>query len=322
MTPSVPWRLIPGQRSRRTAPALLGAVLATGVLAITAGDGARAPAAAADGVPAAGDADSPAAGTSPRPEVPPQEPAVLTRSAAEVSLAGRLRPLVQPVEVRLSVAVLDPATGRSLGYGTGFFDTASVVKVNVVAALLLRAQDEGRDLTAEERGLATAALRISDNDATHELWALLGGEAGLDAANVRLGLTETTGGGNGHWGLTQTTTADQLALLRAVFEPSSPLTAESQTLLQTLMGSVAEGQRWGISAAATEPDAVMIKNGWLPRSHNELWNINSIGRVTVDGRPYLVAVLSAGHTTSEGGILAVETAARSAVELIRDVPEV
>ncbi|WP_103502420.1 hypothetical protein, partial [Streptomyces sp. SM14] len=223
-------------------------------------------------------------------------------------------------EVRVSVAVLDPVTGRTLRYGTGRFDTASVVKVDIVAALLLRAQDEGRELTGDERRLASEAIRLSDNDATHELWAMLGAEDGLDAANARFGLTLTSGGADGHWGLTQTTASDQIALLRAVFGPASPLSGPSRAFLQELMGTVADGQRWGVSAAGSE-DGTALKNGWLPRSHNGLWNINSIGRVTVDdGRGYLVAVLSSGHPTSAEGIAKVEAAARSAVEVIRSVP--
>jgi hypothetical protein len=315
----------------------VGAVLATGMLAVTAsGDSSALPAPGGAAADATGLLTAGGGGAAVPPDHPPAPWA-----DARAALARELSPLDAAAEVRLAVTVLDPLSGRSLSYGSGHFDTASVVKVDVVAALLLRAQDEGRGLTARERELAAEAIRISDNDATHELWKLIGGAPGLDAANARLGLSETAGGGDGHWGLTQTTTADQIALLRAVFGTDSPLSAGSRETLQKLMGSVVEGQRWGISAASAlnatvpaapgpdgadieVPDAAAsdtaLKNGWLPRSHTKLWNINSIGRVSVHGRQYLVAVLSAGHQTKENGIEAAETAARSAVAVIRSAP--
>lgn len=56
-----------------------------------------------------------------------------------------------------------------------------------------------------------------------------------------------------------------------------------------------------------------LKNGWMPRTATGLWDVNSIGRVSVGGRVLLIAVLSAGHATKEAGIAVVEAAARAAV---------
>ncbi|WP_173019509.1 serine hydrolase [Streptomyces alkaliphilus] len=275
---------------------------------------------------------------------------------ADTRLAAALAALDPPAPVRLSVRAVDPATGTVVSAGNGSFDTASIVKVNIVAALLFLRQEEGREPGAEEMALASAAIRYSDNAATDGLWRLIGGAEGLDALNSRWGLTRTTGGEGGHWGLTRTTGDDQLRLLEIVFGSSGPLTPASRAVVQELMGEVAEGQRWGISAAAaphpagvptgtgegtmagfvaagelpetTDPPitaspggtagtsagsgGTRLKNGWLPRSHTRLWDINSIGRVTVDGRPILMVVLSDGHTGREEGITVVEAAARAA----------
>jgi hypothetical protein len=46
-----------------------------------------------------------------------------------------------------------------------------------------------------------------------------------------------------------------------------------------------------------------------------LWDINSIGRVTVGGQAYLVAVLSNGNATQAKGISLVESAAKAAVSV-------
>jgi len=214
----------------------------------------------------------------------------------------------------VSVAVLDLATGESASYGDGVFDTASIVKVDILAALLLRAQDEGRRLTAAEKSYATAMIENSDNDSASALWRAIGQAEGLDAANTRLGLTGTEGGDGMLWGLTQTTATDQLRLLEQVFGEDSQLGEASRAYVRKLMGRIAAGQRWGVSAAA-DGDAWALKNGWLPRSTTGLWDVNSIGRVTVDGRTCLVAVLSNGNATQAKGVSLVEAAARAAVSV-------
>ncbi|MEH0470074.1 hypothetical protein QA943_14605 [Streptomyces sp. B21-097] len=43
------------------------------------------------------------------------------------------------------------------------------------------------------------------------------------------------------------------------------------------------------------------------------WDVNSVGRITVDGHRYLVTVLSDGSTSMSDGISLVERAARQAV---------
>lgn len=213
---------------------------------------------------------------------------------------------------QMSVAVLDPETGESATYGDGAFDTASIVKVDILATLLLQAQDAGRSLTSAERAYATAMIENSDNTSATALWRTIGGADGLDAANERLGLTETEGGDGDLWGLTTTTAADQLALLQQVFESDSVLTEASRAYLQDLMGHIAADQDWGVSAAGS---SAALKNGWLPRSATGLWVINSIGRVTVEGRDLLVAALSQGNTSKAAGISLVEAAARAAVSV-------
>ncbi|MFI7385686.1 serine hydrolase [Streptomyces sp. NPDC049813] len=217
----------------------------------------------------------------------------------------------------VSVAIFDEAAGTGAAYasGDGTYDTASIVKVDILAALLVRAQDEGRALTAQEKTHATAMIRTSDNAAATAVWDALGGTDGLNAANARLGLTGTTGGDGPLWGLTQTTAADQIVLLRQVFGAGDGvLSAASRAYVRELMGSVADDQAWGVSAAG--PAGCELKNGWLRRSTTELWDINSIGRVRVAGARYLVAVLSHGSTTKEGGVALVEAVAKAAVAVV------
>ncbi|MFK4112764.1 serine hydrolase [Streptomyces sp. NPDC002176] len=219
-----------------------------------------------------------------------------------------------PEGVRLSVGVLDPGSGRSAVHGDGVHDAASVVKVGILAALLLWAQDAGRALTAAERERAARMIRRSDNDSATALWHGIGGAAGLDAAHHRLGLTATVGGADGYWGLTRTTALDQLTLLQHVFGPSPVLNATSRAYLAGLMASVVPEQRWGVSAVG--PGA--LKNGWFPRDATGRWVVHSVGRVSGPDGDRLLAVLTEGTASHAEGIALVESTARAAVRAFAD----
>ncbi|MFJ9758875.1 hypothetical protein [Streptomyces sp. NPDC101149] len=240
------------------------------------------------------------------------EPAAEPSDDRDALLEKAMRAVAVEHGADVAVAVLDLDSGDSARYGDGAFDTASIVKVDILAALLLRAQDADRRLTAQEKAYAAAMIEDSDNDSASALWTAIGRADGLARANKRFGLTDTTGGDGPLWGLTQTTAGDQLTLLQQVFGDGSELTDASRTYLQGLMGDIAADQSWGVSAAADDAGWA-LKNGWLARSTTGLWDVNSIGRITADGRTYLVATLSNGNSTKEKGISLVEAAARAAV---------
>ncbi|MFE9441592.1 serine hydrolase [Streptomyces sp. NPDC006602] len=245
------------------------------------------------------------------------EPVVEPTVDLDDLLADALESVGVEAGAELSAAVLDLDSGESASYGEGAFDTASIVKVDILATLLLQAQDADRHLTAQEKSYATSMIENSDNASASALWRIIGKADGLDAANERLGLTDTEGGDDMLWGLTQTTAADQLALLQQVFVDDSQLSEASRTYVQGLMGQIAVDQHWGVSAAA-DGSAWALKNGWLARSTTGLWDINSIGRVTVDGHGYLVALLSKGNSTQAKGIARAEAAAKAAVSVFTE----
>ncbi|MFJ9149560.1 serine hydrolase [Streptomyces sp. NPDC102270] len=229
-------------------------------------------------------------------------------------LADAMKSVSVTGEQRVSAAVLDLESGDSAVHGDGAFDTASIVKVDILAALLLRHQEAGTRLSAREKAYATTMIQNSDNTSASALWAIIGKAPGLDAANEKFGLTGTRGGDGALWGLTRTTAADQLTLLQQAFGDDSELSEASRSYLRELMGQIEADQRWGVSAVA-DGSGWALKNGWLPRSTTGLWDINSIGRVTVDGHAYLVAVLSDGNTTQAKGISLVEAVAKAAVSV-------
>ncbi|MFJ1564499.1 serine hydrolase [Streptomyces erythrochromogenes] len=251
---------------------------------------------------------------SPSATAPAQDDA-RAKLAADVETA--VREAAEGAEGHAAVAVLDLSTGASASAGTTEtddheFDTASIVKVDILAALLLQADDDGRSLTAQERQWATVMIENSDNAAANALWDAIGGGQGLAKANARLGLTETVPGDGAYWGLTRTTPDDQLRLLRAVFGEDSVLSADAREYLCGLMGSIAADQDWGVSAAADDPGSAQLKNGWLARSGTGLWVTNSIGRVEVAGHTLLLAVLCDGQTSQESGMALVEDLAVAA----------
>ena len=194
-----------------------------------------------------------------------------------------------------SVAVLDKKTGEQYSYrGTEKYDTASVVKVQVLACLLLTAQDEDRDLSSTELSLAKRMIRLSDNDATTTLFTRLGRSTAISNCNKRLGLTQTTV--NSAWGLTRTTVDDQVKLLSELVDTKGPLDADSRKLAFTLMNTVDRGPGLGRPGGRRDRREFTVKNGWLPRSTDSgLWVINSVGRVTGDGTDVSIAVLSHDH---------------------------
>ncbi|MFC9847024.1 serine hydrolase [Streptomyces sp. NPDC060223] len=245
------------------------------------------------------------------------EPVTTPEVDRDALLTSAMKSVTVPSGAEASVSVLDVDSGESAAYGDAAFDTASIVKVDILATLLLQAQDADRTLTATEKANATLMIENSDNTAATTLWDEIGKADGLNTANKSFGLTETAGGDGALWGLTQTTAADQLTLLQQVFGDDSKLSETSRTYMQGLMSDIAVDQHWGVSAAADGSDWA-LKNGWLARSATGLWDINSIGRVTADGHDYLVAVLSNGTTTQTKGIALVESVAKAAVSVFQD----
>jgi beta-lactamase class A len=247
---------------------------------------------------------------SPTPTGPsPAELAAQQRAKDVTALNAALKKYAATVP-EFSVAVLDKKTGQQYSYrGTETYETASVVKVQVLACLLLTAQDKDRDLSSTELALAKRMIRLSDNDATTSLFARLGKNTAVQSCDRRLGLTETKV--NSAWGLTKTTVDDQVKLLSQLVSAKSPLDAESRQVAYSLMSTVDESQEWGVPAAAKPGEKFTVKNGWLPRStEDNRWIINTVGRVTGANTDVSIAVLSHNHTSMPGGIAVVEKVAK------------
>lgn len=256
----------------------------------------------------AGSGKSPVASSTHGTEVP-------GRHALGPELRARADPLLEGSDGHASVAVRDLATGRQASHGAPGhrFSTASIVKVDILAALLLQTADDHRYLSPTEDLLATRMIEESDNDAATRLWNQIGGTDALRSTNARLGLRETEPGQGSFWGLTTTTAADQLRLLAQVATPDSVLGPASRRYVERLMSNVRADQQFGVSAAADAGTVPMLKDGWLELADTHLWVLNSIGRVVHGGRPMLVAVLSDGQPDEATGTALTASLARAAV---------
>ncbi|MFC6021795.1 serine hydrolase [Plantactinospora solaniradicis] len=263
-------------------------------------------------------ADGSAATPVPGPTATPARPSPTPDHQAIAR--ARVERYLKGVGGRVGLAVRDRVTGLELTVGARRFQTASIVKVDILATLLLRRQAQGRALSQAERQLARSMIVVSDNDAASSLWRTIGYRAGLSAANRTFGLRETTP--NSSWGMTTTTAADQLRLLASIIGPTGPLDGDGRDLLLGLMRQVHRDQRWGITAAAgAESTASYVKNGWTTIDADQgRWLVNSVGRITEPGRDWLIAVLSDRHASQSAGIKLVERVARYALTELRAVP--
>lgn len=193
--------------------------------------------------------------------------------------------------------------------------TASVVKVEVGAGVLLRAQHERRGLTAGEQARLWPMITESANAPTTELWTSLGGAAAMANLDRTFGLRNTTPS-SPYWGLTSTTAADQVHLLRqVVLGEGGVLDPAHRAPLVQAMGSVVPSQRWGVSAGAPQGTVVRLKNGFASSACCG-WRINSVGVVEHAAGPIVMAVLSDGWGSMAQGIPAIETVARAVNESV------
>jgi len=223
-------------------------------------------------------------------------------------LQGKIWAAVSSNSARMGVSVYDWDTNVWCSYaGTRTFDSASIIKATTLATLLWQRQQGGGSLSAAEQSWATEAITESDNDAQSSMWADVGYGAGVSSFLRAVGMNQTTVDPAGDWGLTEVTAHDQVVLLRALDDPGL-LSDASRNYELTLMRSVEDDQRWGVSAGAPTGATVANKNGWLPQAASG-WTINSIGLITGTGHRYAMAVLSDTNPSMSVGVQRVEEVA-------------
>jgi beta-lactamase class A len=199
----------------------------------------------------------------------------------------------------VTVAVEDLTTGQIFQFRPGVVEnTASTLKVDILATLLVEAQAAGRPLTPEEQSLAVPMIEESLDSAADTLWTQLG-PAAVGAFERAAGMTSTVPATDGIWGTTTTTALDRLAMIRTLVEPNSHLTDASRAYVLHLMENITPSQDWGATGGVPPGVTVALKNGFAVIDG---WQINTTGWVNGAGRDYMIAVLTNGNSSEQYGI--------------------
>ena len=212
--------------------------------------------------------------------------------------------------IRMTAAVHDTRTGcwYQLLPGTRL-GTASVIKAQVLGAVLLRAQDQGRGLTSWERSQILPMIRYSFNPETANLYVDLGLEAGMHATDRRFGVRATTH--DAHFGATQSTAVDRTNVALRLLHVNGTLTQANRDIAWAYMSEVHPLQEWGISAGVPVGWSVAQKNGFYPQSGIG-WRVGSSGFVRQDAgdQGYAITVMTEGASNQRTGIRLTEEISR------------
>ncbi|MFH8412626.1 serine hydrolase [Streptomyces collinus] len=239
-------------------------------------------------------------------------PAV-TCTSAKAGLAAKLKKdITAALATRkgtVAVGLYDRSTNTTCTLrASSAYDSASIVKVTVLATLLWDAKKTNRYLTDRENTLAKAMITKSDNAATSTLWKQLG-MTKIKNFLAAAGMTQTKPGANGYWGLTQITVTDEQKLLKLLTAENAVLSDNSRAYIIKLMGQVVSSQRWGTPYGVPSGVTVAVKNGWLQRSTNG-WRVHSVGAFKGGGHDYVMTVLSHGNSTMNYGIATIQAVAK------------
>lgn len=242
-----------------------------------------------------------------------QEDAAVKRHL-DMRLAAALRPVLGGDPGRLAVGVIDLTTGAAATYDAGVAIRAGgVVSTDILAALLLQHQQAGTPISDSEADLAADMIKNGSYSATTELWGMVGGTDGMNAANANLKLHDTAPVLGGDWSRTKTTVTDQLQLLTDLVGPRSPLLPAARDYELGLMADVASGQRWGVPAAASTGTGAVVKDGSLA---GPMWIVGSVGVIQRHGQDLLVVVLSDRNPSEGPAVTAVQAAALAAAQVV------
>lgn len=207
-----------------------------------------------------------------------------------------------------ALSVSDPKTGVHCElHASWHFDSASVVKVTIMGAVLRRAEDQHRYLNSFEVSNLRSMITRSDNAAATALWNSLG-MTRLEGFLKLVGMTSTSLGQNGYWGLTQITARDEMRLLDVLTDRTDVLSPKAKAYALSLMAQVEADQRWGTPYGTPAGIVAHNKNGWLPRASRG-WRVHSIGVFTGNGKDYRMAVLTDNQSTMSYGITTIERVA-------------
>ena len=220
---------------------------------------------------------------------------------------------------RVTASVYDTRTGCWYDLAPGVaIQTASVIKAQFLAGVLLRAQDQGRAVSPWERDRIAPMMVVSLNPPASDLFVSLGGVAGQEQLDERFGLASTTS--TSKWGATVSTARDRTLLALRLLHAGGPLHPDRRAEAWRWMSGVHPTQTWGITAGVPAGWSVALKNGFYPTTGTPRWRIGSSGFVRNDasGSGYAVTIMSDQNPDHETGQRLVEMVAKQVNAALTD----
>ncbi|WP_071131640.1 serine hydrolase [Enterococcus timonensis] len=245
-----------------------------------------------------------------------QSDTIVTQQTAEnKTLTAAWENVIQDSDAFIDIAVYQPETNLYFHYTNAAqnqFYTASIVKVAVITEFMRQVEAGTLTMTADDETMLSEMIEESDNDATTYLVEeRIGGLSALDSLFQELSMTNSYADTDA-WGITTTSSIDQLKLLNKIFYDPDFLNTDSQTAIISRMENIDVDQNWGISV---EAPYFALKDGWLDLTP-DCWIINSIGQVASDANSFTIAILTDQNATFSEGVDLVEELAKTTEKIL------
>lgn len=201
----------------------------------------------------------------------------------------------------VSFAVVDES-GESRGAHPGrVHNSASVVKVMFMIALLREPSVRHDALTAGEKALLGPMIKRSDNQSAAAIYNRVG-EAALYKLARDAGLDHFTT--QPLWGLTTITSGSQARLFNRL---ERYIPKRHRAYAMKLLARIVPSQRWGIPKFAPEGWRLHYKGGWAGRPN---WRVNQVMTLRRSQRRFSVAILTRDQPSKEYGEETIEGVAK------------
>ena len=202
---------------------------------------------------------------------------------------------------RISFAVVDEDGKMHASHPDRVHNSASVVKVLFMIALLRQHGVRHDDLTASEKALLEPMIQRSDNDAASAIFNRVGEPALYELADD-IGLDHFTT--QPTWGLTTITAGSQARFFSRIEEY---IPKRHRRYAMHLLTQIIPEQRWGIPPVAPEHWTLHIKGGW---SGAPSWRVNQVMLLRNAPRRFSLAILTREQPSFAYGTESIEGVAR------------
>lgn len=202
---------------------------------------------------------------------------------------------------RISFAVVDEKRRLHGSHPDRIHNSASVVKVLFMIALLREPEVRNDDLTATERRQLDAMITHSNNDAATAIYTRVG-EAALHRVADDAGFDHFST--QPLWGLSTITAGSQA---RFMYRIERFIPKRHRAYAMGLLSRIVKRQRWGIPPVAPSGWKLYFKGGW---SGNPVWRVNQVMLLTQAQRRLSLAILTREQPSKEYGAHSIEGVAK------------